>query len=38
VNDWVEGLAMVVEMKEYKKYKLFKIAKLNLCGKAKYWF
>jgi hypothetical protein len=38
VNDWVEGLAMVVEMKEYNNYKLFKIAKLNLCGKAKYWF
>ncbi len=38
MNDWVECLAMVVEMKEYNVDKLFKIAKLNLCGKAKDWF
>jgi hypothetical protein len=38
VNDWVEHLTMVVEVKDLNDDKLFKISKLNLCNKAKEWF
>ncbi len=38
VNDQVEWLTMVVEVKDLNFNKLFKIAKLNLRGRAKEWF
>jgi hypothetical protein len=38
VNDRVERLTMVVEVKDLNADKLFKIAKLNMRGRAKEWF
>jgi hypothetical protein len=38
VNDWVERLTMVVEVRDLNADKLFKIAKLNMKGRAKEWF
>jgi hypothetical protein len=38
VNNWVERLTMVVEVKDINDDKLFKIAKLNLHSQAKKWF
>jgi hypothetical protein len=38
VNDWVERLTMVAEVRDLNADKLFKIAKLNLRGRAKEWF
>jgi len=38
VNDWVELLAMVAEVKDLNDDKLFKIAKLNLHSRTKVWF
>jgi hypothetical protein len=38
VNNWVERLTMVVEVKDINDDKLFKIAKLNLHSQAKEWF
>ncbi len=38
VNDWVERLIMVVEVRDLNADKLFKITKLNLKGRAKEWF
>jgi hypothetical protein len=38
VNDWVERLIMVIEVKDLNDDKMFKIAKLNLHSRAKKWF
>jgi hypothetical protein len=38
VNDWVERLTTVVEVRDLNADKLFKIAKLNMKGRAKEWF
>jgi hypothetical protein len=38
VNDWVERLTMVVEVRDFNDDKLFKIAKLNLHDRVKDWF